>query len=86
MVHALGHEDGEWTMKIVLRHWMDGVDLANEFRGFVCQGNLTALSQYNDGNYYPELMGKEVLESSSSFFVLLRSSADALARQPPTRS
>lgn len=61
MVHALGHEDGEWTMKIVLRHWMDGVDLANEFRGFVCQGNLTALSQYNDGNYYPELMGKEEL-------------------------
>ncbi|ELR19773.1 uncharacterized protein ACA1_201410 [Acanthamoeba castellanii str. Neff] len=27
----------------------------------VCQGNLTALSQYNDGNYYPELMGKEEL-------------------------
>jgi hypothetical protein len=72
MVHALGHEDGEWTMKIVLRHWMDGVDLANEFRGFVCQGNLTALSQYNDGNYYPELMGKEVLAllRSSFFFVL----------------
>jgi len=51
----------EWDMKLVIRRWKDGVDVGNEFRGFVCDGKLTALSQYNDMCYYYELDGKEAL-------------------------
>ena len=42
---ALTQRDA-FQMNIVLRQWVD-IDIDMEFRGFVCNGRLNALSQYN---------------------------------------
>jgi hypothetical protein len=41
--------------QIVLREWTEGLEIENEFRLFVCDGNLTAASQYDHYAYYPAL-------------------------------
>ena len=41
--------------QVVLRQWTDGFEIENEFRLFVCEGQLTAASQYDHYAYYPAL-------------------------------
>jgi len=41
--------------QVVLRQWTDGFEIENEFRLFVCEGRLTAASQYDHYAYYPAL-------------------------------
>ncbi len=41
--------------QIVLREWTEGLEIENEFRLFVCEGQLTAASQYDHYAYYPAL-------------------------------
>ena len=36
------------------------MDVGNEFRGFACNGVLTAITQYNNLCFYPHLQGIEV--------------------------
>ena len=43
---ALTQRGDAFQMNIVLRQWVD-IDIDMEFRGFVCNGRLNALSQYN---------------------------------------
>ncbi len=64
IIHTL-EIPADWAMKLVIRKWCDGIDVGNEFRGFVCEGKLVALSQYNDGCFYHELVGNEVTPPSS---------------------
>jgi len=68
LIHAVQHwkkgqkvesEKHNWGMKLVVRKWDDRVYLGNEFRGFVCNGKLTAFCQYNDTCYYSHLLNKE---------------------------
>jgi len=57
--HQSNPKDYEWNMKIVIREWDDRIYLGNEFRSFVVNGNLTAISQYNDMCFYPHIANKE---------------------------
>ena len=56
--------------QVVLREWADGFEIENEFRLFVCEGNLTAASQYDHYAYYPALheahasLQEEILQAS----------------------
>lgn len=46
MCLALDLEEKEWNQSIVLRRWVE-IDCDMEFRGFYCNKQLNALSQYN---------------------------------------
>ena len=49
-------ENSEWfDIKIVVRQFMNDLDISNEFRGFIKNGKLTALSQYQTECYFPEI-------------------------------
>ncbi|OHS93948.1 hypothetical protein TRFO_39856 [Tritrichomonas foetus] len=49
-------ENSEWfDIKIVVRQFIEDLDVSNEFRGFVKDGKLTALSQYQTECYFPEI-------------------------------
>lgn len=41
--------------QICLRSWEDGMSMDFEFRVFVCQGRITAISQYDHYSYFPHL-------------------------------
>jgi hypothetical protein len=41
--------------QVVIRAWTEGFEIENEFRLFVCEGKLTAASQYDHFAYYPAL-------------------------------
>lgn len=41
--------------QVVLREWTEGLEIENEFRLFVCEGKLTAASQYDHYAFYPAL-------------------------------
>jgi hypothetical protein len=43
---ALEHSTLEWNQHFIVREWVD-IEPDMEFRGFVCNGQLNALSQYN---------------------------------------
>ncbi|KAL6063826.1 ATP-grasp domain-containing protein [Balamuthia mandrillaris] len=58
LLHYL-EDESSWKMKVVIRRWVDGIDVGNEYRGFVCCDQLTALCQYNDLCFYPALVGNE---------------------------
>ncbi|KAL6058962.1 Cell division cycle protein 123 [Balamuthia mandrillaris] len=58
LLHYL-EDESSWKMKVVVRRWVDGIDVGNEYRGFVCCDQLTALCQYNDLCFYPFLVGNE---------------------------
>lgn len=47
-----------WSQHFVIRKWVT-LPLSGEFRGFVCNGRLTALSQYFAPCFFSELQGKE---------------------------
>jgi hypothetical protein len=47
-----------WSQHIVIREWID-IPTFCEFRGFVFDGHLTAVSQYFIGVHFPELVEQE---------------------------
>jgi hypothetical protein len=49
-------DKGHWSQHFVVRKWID-MPLWAEFRGFVADGKLTALSQYFAPCFFPELQG-----------------------------
>eukprot|EP00656_Telonema_subtile_P052458 TRINITY_DN7321_c0_g2_i5.p1 TRINITY_DN7321_c0_g2~~TRINITY_DN7321_c0_g2_i5.p1 ORF type:complete len:400 (+),score=66.76 TRINITY_DN7321_c0_g2_i5:613-1812(+) len=54
LVRAVGDKEAEWAMGVVLRDWND-VDLGDEYRCVVCDGEITAVLQYNDMCHYPHV-------------------------------
>jgi len=54
--NALNYKD-TWRNSIIVRKWMD-IPIDMEFRGFVHQKELTALSQYSHDLYFPTLEDK----------------------------
>ncbi len=50
----------KWSQKFVLRQWID-IPIEYEFRGFVYNNELTALSQYYHFCYFPEIAHKKSL-------------------------
>ena len=46
--------------QIVLRSWSDDVELKNEFRCFVRDGALVAISQYDHFGFYPDLLPRKM--------------------------
>lgn len=69
---ALEHAHA-WSQHIVLREWVD-VPPQFEFRGFVYGGRLTALSQYFNNGYFPEVVEHRdlVLQLVSDAFERMR--------------
>ena len=54
-----------FTMKIIAREWEQDVRHDYEFRGFVHNGQLTALSQYNHYCFFPHVLSEKAeLEQS----------------------
>ncbi|GGI92502.1 ATP-grasp domain-containing protein [Legionella impletisoli] len=51
--------DDEWSTSIILREWQPTLREQNEFRLFVYQGKVTAISQYNHTCLYPSLTANE---------------------------
>ncbi len=68
MLMALDHPD-RFVEHLAVRPWHD-IDVDLEFRGFVCKGRLTALSQYNHLAHFPRLAGLRgaVCDAVSTFF------------------
>lgn len=57
-----GQKGTKWSQNFVLREWK-GLPLQNEFRVFVYGDKITAISQYYQPMFYPELIEqKEVIE------------------------
>jgi hypothetical protein len=52
-------DTNKWNQKLVIRKWVCDLPLSAEFRGFVRNGTLTALSQYFAPCFFQELQGKE---------------------------
>ena len=64
-------EGRDWfDIKVVVRQFMDDLDIADEFRGFVHNGKLTALSQYQTECYFPNLVAHsgEIAATIQRFF------------------
>jgi len=51
----LEHKLDDWSLFMAFREFMPKVDIALEFRGFVYNAELTALSQYFDELYFQKL-------------------------------
>jgi D123 len=49
-------EDDEWSVNVIVREWDARVRDDYEFRGFVCENSLRALSQYNHYCYLPHVV------------------------------
>lgn len=54
MLLALDHKE-RFLEHLVVRPWID-IDVDMEFRGFVCDNRLNAVSQYNHLAYFPRLL------------------------------
>jgi len=48
-------EKPDWNMNIIVRSWDSRIKGSLEFRTFVCNDRLTAISQYNHYCFFPEL-------------------------------
>jgi hypothetical protein len=55
---ALSFASKTWSQHLVIRKWVS-IPTQNEFRGFVYNGQLTAVSQYYNDAYFPELEAKK---------------------------
>jgi len=62
-----GKKEVNWDTRIFIRKWDDRVRDDYEFRGFVYQGKLTALSQYNHYCVFPYLMEQKDMLCSLMF-------------------
>lgn len=63
--HELFLESGEeFNLKLIVREWCDKVDADWEFRGFVVNGVLTSVTQYNDFVFDPRMAeGKDTIRA-----------------------
>lgn len=65
-------EEEEWIIQLALREWCDLVPYHGhgEFRGFVNENKLNAITQYHSHIYYPQLDNKknEILNRINTFF------------------
>ena len=52
----------DWNNNIIIRQWHDGLDPSNEFRCFVYQSSLTAISQYIFYCKYHHLQERETIQ------------------------
>lgn len=59
---------------VIVRRWVM-LDVDMEFRGFVCNGKLTALSQYNHVFYVCKELRFFVFSNNNGFFVLVTNSS-----------
>ena len=68
MLLALERPD-RWDEHFAVRRWVN-IDVGMEFRGFVHDGRLNALSQYNHLCYFPELIAQRdaILRNVCDFF------------------
>ncbi len=58
-----------WNVKLVVRKWMPQLDISMEFRGFIYHRKLTALSQYFDMLYFPQIVeNHELIEQKVKQF------------------
>ncbi len=66
---ALKHK-ASFEEHFVVRQWVP-IAIDMEFRAFVCDGKLTALTQYNHMVYFPRLvaMKQHLLHTIQTFFV-----------------
>ena len=64
-------QGSEWfDVKLVVRQFMDDLDIADEYRGFVHNGQLTALSQYQTECFFPQIASKadQIANKIKTFF------------------
>jgi len=63
MAAMLDGQIGEWKLMVVLRQWAD-IHPSMEFRGFVYERKLTAISSYNRAVYWPDMVvHKDAIET-----------------------
>lgn len=60
----LNYHDKLWELKLVIRQWVD-FDIAYELRGFVCNNQFTALSQYYYDCYFDVVAQQKDLIAAS---------------------
>lgn len=71
----------KWSQHIVIRRWID-VPIQYEFRGFVLNNKLTALSQYYTSAYFPDIIEnkEKILKLVLNLFEQVK---DLLDMKPP---
>jgi len=69
------NKETTFDIQIIVRQWVT-VPISGEFRGFVYAKELTALSQYFDSCYFPELIKNEskILSRIQEFFTKIKAS------------
>jgi hypothetical protein len=78
IIHTMDHGAEGWAMSLVVREWDEDVRMQHEYRGFICAGQLTALSQYDDQLGYAIERPREVLARAQSCFTRVLPSLQAL--------
>lgn len=48
----------KWNLKVVLRKFIE-IPIGFEFRGFVYEGKLNAISQYDSSLFVPEMIAQK---------------------------
>eukprot|EP00026_Physarum_polycephalum_P011495 Phypoly_transcript_11725.p1 GENE.Phypoly_transcript_11725~~Phypoly_transcript_11725.p1 ORF type:complete len:383 (+),score=41.64 Phypoly_transcript_11725:21-1169(+) len=73
LCYILNRFSENWKMQIIIREFVE-LDPSYEFRGFVCNKVLTALTQYNELCFYPHIQGREVELANRivTFFLTVR--------------
>ena len=62
--------DDKWCMNLVIREWSQNLNPLFEFRCFVSNEKLTAVTQYNQGVFVPELCkNKKKIQTAIKQFV-----------------
>ena len=56
-----GSPEDEWDMKVIVRQWWPQLFPPFEFRCFVYDGFITAITQYYSLSFYPELVSNKAL-------------------------
>eukprot|EP00475_Leptophrys_vorax_P023699 TRINITY_DN32513_c0_g1_i1.p1 TRINITY_DN32513_c0_g1~~TRINITY_DN32513_c0_g1_i1.p1 ORF type:complete len:375 (+),score=101.55 TRINITY_DN32513_c0_g1_i1:25-1149(+) len=69
LIRAVENVDvSPWNMKFVVREFVE-MPIETEFRGFVYNGNLNALSQYYDDTYFNSIDPVEMPKQIQNFFL-----------------
>lgn len=71
--HTMDHGQSGWNMSVVVRPWDSEALLEREFRAFVVEGRLTAVTQYDD-----QLRSNAVQQPEDVVSAILRTHARAL--------
>jgi hypothetical protein len=74
LIQILIEFPGEFDIHIVVREWID-IDPAMEFRGFMYNRQLTAISQYCYYQFFPKLQNakSEIQRKITDFFETIKS-------------